>query len=992
MHAWSDMKQPGIFLLVLLVAHSASFGHSLSLPKHWLTYFQWLEKFFKANPLVCLPQVIYPNVMLLSQNEEGKSFISLLPSLPPVIIWRPCQQFPGLFNKPTTKETGLLLCPTCNHRLYEGQWNTGHSSYQPRIIHDIDTVVVLIGITYRCSNGHKILSYDPRIHAMLAENAMIPFVLSYKSGFTKQVMRTVLGLIEQGIDFTKATTLLRHGREAFINTMLKKQDKVVLETELKITESILRATPSRFLLTSAFLQEFFMSREDHMNSYMRSLSTSGGSITIDHTFKVAANIGYFRSDKKWTTQYNSVFIVLNEAGQVLTWKFTQTESYQEVEPVLSSLRGRLCSLESPVKSVYLDNCCHWDNSLKRTFGTSLKVKLDLFHAVQRITRTLSKKNKHHQALLREFKLVFRSAGDVGERRSLPTPSAQEMEKNLDKFLERWEHISTTEEGASCILSKKTKHAISNLKKHIQNECLSEIPPGLGTSRNEALHHAINPYFHRSRMSVQVAYALLCFLFYAHNLKSSTCTSRQQDHDSSAATVVSHDHAYSKKEQFGVIPSESTAAHWGTAPIRSTSDAMAMLEMETSDMETEEEEEECATTRIGLEEAKCLIAKALQLAQISSSVAALFPKSPILNQEFWPFITNQQLPVDSSNAGEYKTHHDRLEEVIRVCGLSRVLVEGDGNCLFSAVAVALKQLATHVDLSVHEEMLIGSDDLSGTLRDLAVKEWTDNSDYYREFLTTVTIEEEVMKFKENGYYDSELGNTAVLSLSNALKIPIIMLTSMPETPILTVQPRTVIIPSPIVIAYNQFGSGHYDGVGYSTKTIPSESADVTCRCGRGDKVTILRCSPNPKYNCRCPCFKENKACSSKCQCRNCDNPNGKHIASSAVPTSRKRQRQPIQSVQVKSVLFLEQKGEKIAQGKWSLVENLLLLEVLKYLKEILQVEPTTQLVHEYYMDLVKACSLFKLSLPVGPKELLSVSQKIEHHSMLKHTFEELTNTF
>ena len=59
-------------------------------------------------------------------------------------------------------------------------------------------------------------------------------------------------------------------------------------------------------------------------------------------------------------------------------------------------------------------------------------------------------------------------------------------------------------------------------------------------------------------------------------------------------------------------------------------------------------------------------------------------------------------------------------------------------------------------------------------------------YYREFLTTVTIEEEVMKFKENGYYGSELENTAVLSVSNTLKIPIIMLTSMPETPILIMQ--------------------------------------------------------------------------------------------------------------------------------------------------------------------------------------------------------------
>ena len=63
----------------------------------------------------------------------------------------------------------------------------------------------------------------------------------------------------------------------------------------------------------------------------------------------------------------------------------------------------------------------------------------------------------------------------------------------------------------------------------------------------------------------------------------------------------------------MIPSESTAAYWGTAPIHSTSDAMAILEMETSmesDMETVGmAEEECATTCIGLEEANYLIANA-----------------------------------------------------------------------------------------------------------------------------------------------------------------------------------------------------------------------------------------------------------------------------------------------------------------------------------------------------------------------------------------------
>ena len=197
------------------------------------------------------------------------------------------------------------------------------------MIHDMDSIVMLIGITYRCCNGHKVLSYDPIIQALFEDDNVIPFVLSHKSGFTKQIMRTTLGLIEQGIDFTKVTSLIRNCRTSHICILQKQQTKVSLLLSEKLMEevkSIIKTSPSRFILTSAFLQQFFSSREEAMTSHMRLLS-SEGSITIDHTFKVAANIRYFRSDKKWTTQNNPVFIVLNELGQVLTWKFTKTETY-----------------------------------------------------------------------------------------------------------------------------------------------------------------------------------------------------------------------------------------------------------------------------------------------------------------------------------------------------------------------------------------------------------------------------------------------------------------------------------------------------------------------------------------------------------------------------------------------------------------------------------------------------------------------------------------
>lgn len=44
-------------------------------------------------------------------------------------------------------------------------------------------------------------------------------------------------------------------------------------------------------------------------------------LTLDHTFKVASNIGYVRSDGKWVTLYNSVFIAMNEIGQIVAWIF-----------------------------------------------------------------------------------------------------------------------------------------------------------------------------------------------------------------------------------------------------------------------------------------------------------------------------------------------------------------------------------------------------------------------------------------------------------------------------------------------------------------------------------------------------------------------------------------------------------------------------------------------------------------------------------------------
>lgn len=156
------------------------------------------------------------------------------------------------------------------------------------------------------------------------------------------------------------------------------------------------------MLTSIFMQHFFAEKEEFLNSQMQCCTSDNGWLCIDHTFKVASNVGYLRSDGKWITQYHSLFIVMNSHGCILSWQFTKSESTSEIRPLMQGLLRRSKKLNFTLTHVMLDNCCHWYSFLQDIFGVQIQVKLDLFHAIQRITRTISKKDPKHNSLISEL--------------------------------------------------------------------------------------------------------------------------------------------------------------------------------------------------------------------------------------------------------------------------------------------------------------------------------------------------------------------------------------------------------------------------------------------------------------------------------------------------------------------------------------------------------------------------------------------------------------
>lgn len=165
-------------------------------------------------------------------------------------------------------------------------------------------------------------------------------------------------------------------------------------------------SPNNFIIKQCFLEMFF--RYEHL--YLRELIAIqvGSSISFDHTFNVAANIGYSREDGKWVQQYNALFVVMNDAGKILTWQYTKGITFAEIDMVLKNLKERCQCLST----VYIDDCCKLCNKVQNVFGNDIYVKLDLFHAVQRISRTLVTKCG---LCIQDLTHVFRANGDVGKQ-------------------------------------------------------------------------------------------------------------------------------------------------------------------------------------------------------------------------------------------------------------------------------------------------------------------------------------------------------------------------------------------------------------------------------------------------------------------------------------------------------------------------------------------------------------------------------------------------
>lgn len=173
------------------------------------------------------------------------------------------------------------------------------------------------------------------------------------------------------------------------------------------------------------LAEFMQNR----NSYTHAMAELGACeyISFDHIFKSCI--------KHWLFKVRWQMGDTVHLGQVTAWQFTKSTSSDEVENLLNGVKA-IHSSATPLL-LLVDNCCSLANKLQQTFGQDVIVKFDIWHAIQRVLKKVSKRHPLYSLFTSDFKLVFRDSTDLSKDRNLTTPDAAQILKNIKKFMAKW---------------------------------------------------------------------------------------------------------------------------------------------------------------------------------------------------------------------------------------------------------------------------------------------------------------------------------------------------------------------------------------------------------------------------------------------------------------------------------------------------------------------------------------------------------------------------
>ena len=777
-------------------------------------YIKKLIEEFKVKPQDSkFSSVIYPPFSIDASSKSEFFF-------PKVLIWSPQEHF-GIQMK----------CPVHGSKLLPLKWTntvSGVRDHDARLVYDIQGNIILVQRIYCCVRGRicfslRSTSLDVLNCLPCSIQAYFPIELSQRSGCTKNLLQYIETQVLQGVNFLKISEGL-----ASLNFQAFCQQRLVYLTAASENSNLavqdhsscyefysnpLFAFPSNDQTMNLFLNAF--KKKKHLYEMVMKRVTATA-LSCDHTFKISRNIGLVREeDNKFITQFNQLYIALNEKGEVLAWKPTKSTSFSETEDVLLDVKKRLELADSKLGGICVDDCCRVRNKHKLIFP-DVEVKLDVFHACQRVVRTISPTNALYRDILKNSSQIFREDDDQGELRVKSTPKNHKIERNLNTFLERWTNVPSSP------LTRSALEEIENLRCHIAKECLSDIPAGYGTEKNEQLHRLLNRSLitGATRISTELAIALLSILLHYHTKKASSsyhlCNNRIKP-------IIPVDASNDNKEPFAESKSKYAAFTSTVQEKRSDQplnpscalDQVIVVMADNIDDVCDE-----AIAGVILKNAYNLKETIEKTAEQSCSRS--FNALDMLSISKMSDV----LCIEDNNYHEQEptinSHMMNLERQLAGFGLKIDPIQRDGDCAFrSVIREITKRAGNNNDITRHMEVLqlstLDEDEATFALRQLFVKELSDDNCSYRNFVTGSKEElaSKANEFRTTGVFDREFGDVVIKACSNIPRVPIMVITSSQSVPYVPFFPEDPLSNDPIYVAYHYYGAGHYDATSTMT---------------------------------------------------------------------------------------------------------------------------------------------------------------------------------
>ena len=407
-----------------------------------------------------------------------------------------------------------------------------------------------------------------------------------------------------------------------------------------------------------------------------------------------------------------------------------------------------------------------------------------------------------------------------------TPDVGKIEENLNVLINRWAYVK---DGP---VTQETLHAIENLRVHIRKGCLSDIPPGCGTERNEYIHRILNRSLlvGSTSISVELALAILTIIFFHMNTKKRY------------KRVFGDAHLQLGVPVEWVTASEKLDSHCevNMEPIKRVQGGSECLQSSTS--------LECGANNVApqsegglllvcdnveemlqVEVANILITQCFNTFQILQNINSksssrsfdAFDLPYVIDPQSQDYSFGKVLGSVCSDLSPpsdvIEAHRKQLKRNLAAFDLQIEEVVGDGDCAFTSIIKqlhkAVPNLTKEADNFIRSLGLLKSEEQDTlVLRQMFVDRMLEPDEKLREFIRngdSDILRRNIEAFRCPGFFNNEVGDFVMKAASSILRIPIVIISSNESAYCIPFVPPDPVMKVPLYVAFTSYGPGHYD---------------------------------------------------------------------------------------------------------------------------------------------------------------------------------------